>query len=799
MRIQLKRKVVIIFFLLISIGQASASEVIGGAVYINQNLAEPIALDGTWKFFWKEHINPQVHAGALKGGENLNFLTDWRHLPQKRLDRHGFGYASYYLEINSPTKRSDLGIYIPHFYNNYRLYLNGKLLAQNGEPAQQEQKSTPFWSNTLKPIVLQQGENTLVVHVSNFEHHRGGASAPIKLGPYTGLQSKSTLANSLLLVVAGAFLISAIFALTLFNFQRKEYSFLFFGLFAVFYTYRVLSTNSYLLQEFFPNFNWFVSIRLEYISYFLSAISFTYFYRHLIEPRVPHWLYHTVAGVSAVLLLSTAFSAQVFTSVLDYYQAFLALSFFTIGLFHVIRLKIKNPMAVLTTISVLTLVGTMAYKAAVYYHWTEFNPWVTFSGYMLFIGSQAVSLGQRLGFNLRRETNRTKEAKQSQRHFLNSVSHELRTPMNAILGMTDWLSKSNLTDEQREKLKTIQNNGTQLNTLLLDLLNFSALDSGSMKLDKKKINLSKVVGQVAEKCKQTYKSKGIDLIVDYDKNIPDELVADEERLALIIHHLLDNAFKYSEKGKIQFEVKIINRDNKRTELSFKIKDSGKGISKKELDHVLEAFYQGEQGNTRSYGGTGLGLTVSAQLVELMGGDLWIDSKLGEGTAVRFDLILPMPVMDLAKEKEKAKEGSGALNPNLRIMYAEDNPINQKLLKMMLKTLGYDIQIANNGLEAWELAISNKFDIIFMDIQMPKMDGIEATKRIIDDVPDRPIIIAVTANAETADQERCAEAGINDFISKPFNAKTIKQHLIKWQGLSNYMASGKREDVQRLIS
>lgn len=799
LRIPLKRKIVIIFFLLLSYGQIAASEVIGGAISLNQTLEEPIALDGTWKFFWKQHIDPKANAKAYSGGENLNFLTDWRHLPQKRLDRHGFGYASYLLEINSQTKRNDLAVFIPHFYNNYRLYLNGELIAQNGEPALQEQKSEPFWSNTVKPIALNKGENTLVIHASNFQHHRGGASAPLKIGGYAELQSENTLSNSLLLIVAGAFLISAIFALTLFNFQRKEYSFLFFGLFAVFYTYRVLSANSHLLQEFFPDFNWYVSVRLEYISFYLSAICFTYFYRFLIEPRVPQWLYHTVAGVSGVLLLSTMFSAQVFTSVLDYYQAFLALSFFIIGLFHVVRLRFRNPMAVLTTISVLTLVGTMAYKAAVYYNWTEFNPWITFAGYMLFIGSQAISLGQRLGFNLRRETNRTKEAKQSQRHFLNSVSHELRTPMNAILGMTDWLSKSDLTDEQKEKLKTIQNNGTQLNTLLLDLLNFSALDSGSMKLDKKKFNLSKVVGEVAEKCKQTYKSKGIDLVVDYDKNIPDELVADEERLALVIHHLLDNAFKYSEKGKIHFEVKTLNRDNKRTELSFKIKDAGKGISKKELDHVLEAFYQGEQGNTRSYGGTGLGLTVSAQLVELMGGDLWIDSKLGEGTTVRFDVVLPMPVMDLAKEKEKAKEGSGDLNPNLRIMYAEDNPINQKLLKMMLKTLGYDIQIANNGLEAWELAISNKFDIIFMDIQMPKMDGIEATKRIIDDVPDRPIIIAVTANAETADQERCAEAGINDFISKPFNAKTIKQHLIKWQGLSNYMASGKREDVQRLIS
>lgn len=766
---------------------------------MGDQFSEPVKLDGTWKFYWKKHIDPQGDINSDRNAENLEFLTDWQNLPQKRLDRHGFGFASYAVEINSPSRREDLGLKIPHFYNGYRLYLNGNLIAQNGEPGEQEQKSTPFWLPQVKPIKLQEGENTLVIHVSNFHHHRGGASSVLELGDFSALQKEQTFTKSSLLFIAGAFIIAAIFALTLFNFQRKDYSFLFFGLFSIFYAYRVLGTQIYLLPDLFPGFNWFLSVRLEHITLYLSVICFTYFYKFLIEPKVPNWLYHTVAGVSGVMLLSTFFSVQVFTSVLDYYLAFLAIAFAAIVMAHLIRIKPKNIMAILTTVSVFALVGTTSYKTAANYNWLEFNPFITFFGYLLFIVFQAISLGQRLGNNLRKEVNRTKEAKQTQRHFLNSVSHELRTPMNAILGMTDWLSKSNLTNEQKDKLKTIQNNGAQLNTLLLDLLNFSALDSGSMKLDKKKVKLVNVIGGVVNQLRATYQSKDLELNVDLDKNIPDELVADEERLALVIHHLLDNAYKYSEKGQINFEVKVLSRDNKRVELTFKIKDTGKGISKKELNHVMDAFYQGEQGNTRSYGGTGLGLTVSAQIVELMGGDLWIDSKLGDGTTIQFDLVMPMPVMDLAEEKEKAKDGSGELNPNLRIMYAEDNPINQKLLKMMLKTLGYDIQVANNGLEAWEMAISNKFDIIFMDIQMPKMDGIEATKRIIDDVPDRPIIIAVTANAETADQERCSEAGINDFISKPFNAKTIKQHLIKWQGLSNYMADGKRGDVHRLIS
>jgi CheY-like chemotaxis protein len=225
-----------------------------------------------------------------------------------------------------------------------------------------------------------------------------------------------------------------------------------------------------------------------------------------------------------------------------------------------------------------------------------------------------------------------------------------------------------------------------------------------------------------------------------------------------------------------------------------------GIRAEDLSKVIQAFNQGDEGNTRKHGGTGLGLTIAANVIELMDGEMWIDSEEGKGTIVRADFVLKTPRLNLTKHAEELKEENKSKKiEGLKILYAEDNPINQKLLVMIMKSMGYSVDIANNGLEAWEMAITTSYHIIFMDVQMPKMDGIESTRRIINDQPQRPIIIAVTANAEVADQKRCIEAGMNDFIPKPFNAKMLKEALSKWQGLLLYMEEDERSDKLRVIS
>jgi CheY-like chemotaxis protein len=294
------------------------------------------------------------------------------------------------------------------------------------------------------------------------------------------------------------------------------------------------------------------------------------------------------------------------------------------------------------------------------------------------------------------------------------------------------------------------------------------------------------IESTAQDIENQFSKKKLSFSKVLDPNIPNTLVGDPEKVELIIRHLLHNAFKFTKNGEVNLEVKVAERDNNKVALHFQISDTGPGMSKKEVDRLSQAFTQGDEGNTREHGGTGLGLNLSTRLAELMGGELYLDSKPGKGTEATFTLTLLVPRMNLSRETEYLREDHHQLDPALKILYAEDNPVNQKLLTMMLKNMGYEVDLAQNGKEAVKMAAQKTYHIIFMDVQMPEMDGIEATRQIIKEEHHRPIIIAVTANADVADQKRCLEAGMNDFIAKPFNAKSLKEGLIKWQGLRRYL-------------
>jgi CheY-like chemotaxis protein/anti-sigma regulatory factor (Ser/Thr protein kinase) len=413
--------------------------------------------------------------------------------------------------------------------------------------------------------------------------------------------------------------------------------------------------------------------------------------------------------------------------------------------------------------------------------------------------TQTIALSQRFGYNLRQHVSASESAQLKQQHFLNSISHEIRTPMNAILGMLEFVDDSDLNKEQRSKLETVRKNSQDLNKILLDLLNFSAFDSGKLKLEKVKFSFRELVKNACEHAELRAKESKVEFDLHIDEEIPDEIVGDAEKLEQVIYHIVGNAFKFTEKGKISLRVELKDCEDNQLKLKYTVTDTGIGIHSDQLERVLNDFSQGEEGNTRKYGGTGIGLSLSARIVEHMGGELWIDSQFGKGTIVEWETNLATPRIDLSAKAQELKQDHAKIEGNIHILYAEDNPINQKLMVMMLKNLGLEVDTALNGLEAWEMALTKSYHVIFMDVQMPKMDGIESTRRIIKDVRQRPIIIAVTANAEVADQKRCIEAGMNDFISKPFTAKNIKDALIKWQGLIRYMEEDGNKDVLRIIS
>lgn len=767
------------------------------AVNLNQRT---VALDGEWRFHWMQYVNEVQGVKGAKKQAFIPYTYAWSDLPQLDGSVHAKGYASYVLDIRSDEDLDDLALYIPEVYSAYELYLNGSFVSQNGNPTTSAETTEPFWLPKVARIKLKEGDNRLVLHIANFHHHQGGAMDPIQLGTFATISNYRNYSTSGALFISGALLIAAVFSFTVFYFQRIDRSFLFFALFGLVYTYRLLGTDTYFLHELFDHFSWFFAIRLEYFSLFGSITAFAYFFYYLSDYRVPGLLVHLLAGLSAFMSLMLFLPVETFSSLINFYLIVVLLFALVILSVYLYKVRGETKISWPTFLSISSLTFVLMIKMAGHFNWLSEFIHLDLVGYTLFVFSQAVALSQRFGANLVEEMAKSQEARSSQRNFLNSVSHELRTPMNAILGLTDFLRKEELSKEQARKVDSIAKNGEDLNALLLDLLNFSEIDSGEIKLEYRRVNIVEEINKTVDQIKGKYASKKLGMDLTIDPDIPEELVADQERVNLVLNHLLDNAFKFTSEGHISLHVSLAHKDDNIAALRFNLTDTGKGIGQKELDRVLEAFYQGDAGNTRKFGGTGLGLTLSANLVEVMGGEMWIDSKPEKGTTVEFEINLRIPRMDFSKEKDAVLADREKLPSDLKILYAEDNPINQKLLKMMMKSLGYEIDIAENGMEAWEMAIKNRYHIIFMDVQMPKMDGIEATKRIIKDIANRPVIIAVTANAGVADQQRCMEAGMNDFIPKPFNAKTLKEGLIKWKGLTEYMNDGDNDDdVLQLIS
>ena len=373
--------------------------------------------------------------------------------------------------------------------------------------------------------------------------------------------------------------------------------------------------------------------------------------------------------------------------------------------------------------------------------------------------------------------------------FLATMSHEIRTSLNGVIGFMEMLNSTKLDDEQRDYVESVKTSGEALMALINNVLDFSKIESGHLHLELREFSLAVVVEETAATFRRECKQRGLQLQVDITPNVPSAVIGDENRIRQILTNLIGNAVKFTNSGSIT--VNVHSKDAEPSglcDIQLEVRDTGIGMDDAHLDRLFRPFSQGDSSMARRFGGTGLGLAITKRLSEAMDGRVWATSTLGEGSSFFVQLKLRMALSDIASPPPNQSESSKKVSDlkigeryPLRIVVAEDNAANQRVLMIMLKRLGWRSHFVDNGKELIDYLQENMVDLIFMDLQMPIMDGLEATSRIRSGEAGESLkavpIVALTANALQGDEERCLRSGMSSYMTKPLKLDILESKIV----------------------
>jgi signal transduction histidine kinase/CheY-like chemotaxis protein len=730
-----------------------------------QSLEEEIPLSGQWAFYWMQFIHPKEN--HLPSGKFVDFPSKWTDITSGKQKLPAFGYATYTLRVLLPSTASQLSLVIPDTYSAYKLFINEKLYASNGNIATSENDFIPYWQPKTLDIPIGTDTLDMTLQIANFVHYKGGIGKPIIIGQTVQVVLNRRISEAIDLLLTGCLLMGGIFFLGLYLVGNKDKAILFFSLFSIVYSYRIIGTDNYVLHNLLPNLSWYLTARLEYLTLFLGVGLFGIYTRYL----YPDDIHKNIAFVICSLCFSFAaltlfISPYYFTQLLGPFVLLSIFCLFYVPYVYMVAFKRKRPGSIYTLISSIAIMVT--FSVTLLHYWNIIPPYqlLNFVCITSFFFLQSLILSHRVYFTLKKARFEAEQGLIAKSEFLSTMSHEIRTPLNAVVGMSHYLLNNNPRHDQVEQLDVMLFSANNLLNIVNDILDFNKIEAGKISFEQIEMDMVAIAKNIVAALKLSAIEKNIELRLKIDDTLKNRVLGDPTRLSQVITNLIHNAIKFTKSGYVQLEIAVEEQNATHITLHIKVQDTGIGISKEKQKVIFERFTQADSSTSRAFGGSGLGLAISKRILELQESSLSVTSEEGKGALFYFLQTFEKSTPTSASQNKIDLPLNYTLLENISILLVEDNPINVLVAKKHLEKWGASIDVAVNGIEALAMLDTTKHKLVLMDLQMPLMDGYEASKKMRDNGVTLPII-AFTANLPEEIQVLIKNAGMNDFIVKPF--------------------------------
>lgn len=732
-----------------------------------------VLLNGEWEFYFG-HL--------LKPGENTppktytDFPTLWNNTIVNGKNLPAFGYATYKLAVLLPKSRPKLILQVPEVYSSFRLYVNGELNSENGVPGKTRETSVPYWT-TIISSQLPNNTDTLhlLLQVSNFYHHRGGPYHQIILGDRKIIILKKNRQIALDFTLAGCLFMGGLFFIGLYLFGQHDKAILFFALFCITYSYRIAGVSPYSLHTIVPDLSWFVTLRLEYITLFLSVLFFAQYMRFLYPEDVNRPAVTIMSLISLVYTLCTLMlPVKAFSSMLNFFLVVLLL-FIVYGMYLFIKAARKKRIgAKYALISTAIIIIVFVIMNVNYFYKIEFAYYILlFVAYLLFFFFQSLILSFRFATTLKVAKQQAELGLKVKSEFLSTMSHEIRTPLNSVIGTSQLLLQNNPRQDQKESLDVLLFSANNLLVIVNDILDFNKIEEQKITFEHIEMDVAAIARNIIASARASAEQKGIALKLEIPAELKVIVMGDPTRLSQVLYNLVNNAIKFTHTGSVCLRIKVALQTDEDIKLTFEVEDTGIGIEQDKQKIIFDKFTQADSSTLRSYGGTGLGLAISKRLLELQNSTLQLRSLVGVGSVFYFTQSFEKSNTQYPVENIQSNKESGSMKnlQGVKVLLVEDNPMNVFIAKKFLDMWQVDVEVADNGEKAVAMSTQKEYNIILMDLHMPLVDGYDATRQIRAKGNQTPII-ALTAAIPSEIKSKVLEAGMNGILIKPFNANEL---------------------------